>query len=178
MFCVSINVVVRFLIVFINCYNFYFSCAQCFRTFQDGVFYEFEGRKYCEKDFRVLFAPYCNKCGDIVIGRVIKAMQASWHPECFRCQLCSKELADSGFIRNQNRALCHGCNASIKASEIGKYSCQKCHGLIDELPLRFRGEVYHGYHFNCTSCGTELDSTAREIKSRTGFAANDMVNNS
>jgi hypothetical protein len=41
--------------------------------------------------------------------------------------------------------------------------------------LRFRGEVYHGYHFNCTSCGIELDSSAREIKSRTGFAANDMV---
>lgn len=101
-------------------------------------------------------------------------MQASWHPECFRCQLCAKELADSGFIRNNNRALCHGCNANIKASEIGKYSCQKCHGIIDGAPLRFRGEVYHGYHFNCTSCGVELDSTAREIKSRTGFAANDM----
>lgn len=123
----------------------------------------------------MLFAPYCNKCGDIVIGRVIKAMNASWHPECFRCQLCHRELADSGFIRNNNRALCHGCNASIKASEIGKYSCHKCHGLIDGAPLRFRGEVYHGYHFNCTSCGIELDSTAREIKSRTGFAANDMV---
>lgn len=99
----------------------------------------------------------------------------SWHPECFRCQLCHRELADSGFIRNNNRALCHGCNASIKASEIGKYSCLKCHGLIDGAPLRFRGEVYHGYHFNCTSCKVELDSTAREIKSRTGFAANDMV---
>lgn len=103
-------------------------------------------------------------------------MQASWHPECFRCQLCAKELADSGFIRNNNRALCHGCNASIKASEIGKYSCHKCHGLIDGAPLRFRGEVYHGYHFNCTTCSVELDSTAREIKSRTGFASNDMVN--
>lgn len=102
-------------------------------------------------------------------------MAASWHVECFRCNLCSKELADCGFIRNKNRALCHQCNASIKASEIGKYVCQKCHGLIDGAPLKFRGEVYHGYHFNCTSCNVELDSTAREIKSRTGFAANDMV---
>ena len=29
-------------------------------------------------------------------------------------------------------------------------------------------------HFNCTSCNCELDSTAREVKSRPGFAANDM----
>lgn len=47
-------------------------------------------------------------------------------------------------------------------------------GMIDDAPLRFRGEVYHGYHFNCTSCNAELDSTAREVKSRPGFAANDM----
>jgi hypothetical protein len=49
-------------------------------------------------------------------------------------------------------------------------------GLIDEKPLRFRGEVYHGYHFNCTACGVELNSEAREVRSRPGFAANEMVN--
>lgn len=47
-------------------------------------------------------------------------------------------------------------------------------GVIDDTPLRFRGEVYHGYHFNCTACGAELDSSAREVKNRTGYAANDM----
>ncbi|XP_063703383.1 LIM and senescent cell antigen-like-containing domain protein 1 [Culicoides brevitarsis] len=151
-----------------------FVCAQCFRTFQDGIFYEFEGRKYCERDFHVLFAPCCNKCNDFVIGRVIKAMASSWHAHCFRCELCNKELADSGFMRHQNKALCHDCNANIKAVGLGKYMCHKCHGIIDDGPLRFRGEVYHGYHFNCTSCGVELDSTAREVKSRPGFAANDM----
>lgn len=78
-----------------------YRCAQCFRAFQDGIFYEFEGRKYCERDFHVLFAPCCNKCGEFVIGRVIKAMAANWHPNCFRCEMCSKELADCGFIRNQ-----------------------------------------------------------------------------
>lgn len=78
-------------------------------------------------------------------------------------------------MRHQNRALCHDCNANIKAVGIGKYICHKCHGSIDDGPLRFRGELYHGYHFNCTSCGVELDSTAREVKSRPGFAANDMV---
>ena len=41
------------------------SCAQCFRPFPDGVFYEFEGRKYCEHDFHVLFAPCCGKCGEL-----------------------------------------------------------------------------------------------------------------
>lgn len=138
-------------------FNFYnCRCAQCFRAFQDGVFYEFEGRKYCERDFHVLFAPCCNKCGEFVIGRVIKAMAANWHPHCFCCESCGKELADCGFIRNQvitkyynnnhmhknpklwllilifvlfrfqNRALCHDCNARDKAGTLGKYICNKC----------------------------------------------------
>lgn len=52
--------------------------------------------------------------------------------------------------------------------------CSIFSGIIDGEPLRFRGEVYHGYHFKCTTCNVELDSTAREVKSRAGFAANDM----
>lgn len=40
-----------------------YRCAQCFQPFPEGVFYEFEGRKYCEHDFHVLFAPCCGKCG-------------------------------------------------------------------------------------------------------------------
>jgi len=39
-------------------------------------------------------------------------------------------------------------------------------GFIDEgLPLKFKGEPYHPYHFNCHSCGVELNSEAREVKS-------------
>ena len=30
-----------------------FVCAQCFRPFENGVFFEFEGRKYCKQDFQV-----------------------------------------------------------------------------------------------------------------------------
>ncbi|NWI77604.1 LIMS4 protein, partial [Dryoscopus gambensis] len=40
-----------------------FVCAQCFQQFPEGLFYEFEGRKYCEHDFQMLFAPCCHQCG-------------------------------------------------------------------------------------------------------------------
>lgn len=35
--------------------------------------------------------------------------------------MCDKELADLGFIKNQGRALCHDCNAKVKAEGLGKY---------------------------------------------------------
>lgn len=40
--------------------------------------------------------------------------------------MCKKELADTGFIRNAGRALCHECNAKVKADKLGKYVCHKC----------------------------------------------------
>ncbi|KAK4326541.1 hypothetical protein Pmani_002944 [Petrolisthes manimaculis] len=151
-----------------------FVCAQCFRPFPDDIFYEFEGRKYCEHDFQVLFAPCCGKCNEFIIGRVIKAMNFNWHPGCFTCELCSKELADLGFIRNAGRALCHECNARVKAESQGKYMCHRCHATIDGEPLRWRGDTFHPYHFNCAACGNELTADAREVKSRPGYTANEM----
>jgi hypothetical protein len=58
-----------------------YSCAQCFLPFEDGIYFEFEGRKYCEHDFHVLYAPCCGKCNEFIVGRVIKAMNSNWHPE-------------------------------------------------------------------------------------------------
>ncbi|CAG0915355.1 unnamed protein product [Notodromas monacha] len=151
-----------------------FTCCQCFQPFPDGVFYEFDGRRYCEHDFQVLFAPCCGKCNEFIIGRVIKAMNASWHPSCFRCRVCSTELADMGFMKHGNEALCHGCFAGVKAAARGKHMCYKCHQIIEDGPLKFRGELYHPYHFNCNACGIELTSDAREVASRPGYTSQDV----
>ena len=142
-----------------------FVCAQCFKPFdKTEIYYEFGGRKYCEHDFQVLFAPCCGKCRQFIIGRVIKALNNSWHPNCFNCQLCQRPLADQGFIKNNGRALCHDCNVLEKAAAVGRYVCQKCKDFIDEQPLKIKGEPYHAYHFNCRNCGVELRSDARQVK--------------
>jgi len=41
--------------------------------------------------------------GEFIVGRVIKALNNSWHPDCFRCQICAGPLADSGFVKNAGR---------------------------------------------------------------------------
>jgi len=41
--------------------------------------------------------------GEFIIGRVIKAMNNSWHPECFCCDICQQVLADIGFVKNAGR---------------------------------------------------------------------------
>ncbi|XP_063504583.1 E3 SUMO-protein ligase RanBP2-like isoform X4 [Pongo pygmaeus] len=112
----------------------------------------------------MLFAPCCHQCGEFIIGRVIKAMNNSWHPECFRCDLCQEVLADIGFVKNAGRHLCRPCHNCEKARGLGKYICQKCHAIIDEQPLIFKNDPYHPDHFNCANCGKELTADARELK--------------
>ena len=56
-----------------------------------------------------------------------------------------------------------------------KQTCFLLRSVIDGDPLRFRGEVYHPYHFNCKGCNKELTSTAIEVKSRPGYTANELV---
>lgn len=140
-----------------------FVCAQCFQPFPEGVFFEFEGRRYCERDFQVLLAPQCHKCKEFIMGRVIKAVGTNWHPDCFKCQLCEKTLADVGFVRNNKRSLCKECHEKEKIRLLGKNVCFNCRTVVEENDyLKFKGEVFHAFHFNCKTCGIELNSVARE----------------
>lgn len=45
----------------------------------------------------------CSPLGEFIIGRVIKAMNNSWHPDCFCCDICQAVLADVGFVKNAGR---------------------------------------------------------------------------
>ncbi|KAF7282153.1 hypothetical protein GWI33_003119 [Rhynchophorus ferrugineus] len=154
-------------------YQNVFTCAQCFRTLTGEVFYQYDGRQYCQYDFNMLFAPYCERCRAFIVGRVIKAMNVSWHPECFQCKLCRVNLADTRFTQNNGNAVCYKCNSDLKAGRSLKYICRKCNEVIDDQPLRYDGEVYHPYHFRCTLCSIELDANARVLKYRPNMTRND-----
>lgn len=141
-----------------------FVCAQCFQSFQDGIYYEFENRKYCEYDFQLLWAPCCRECKNFIKGRVIKAINYNYHPECFKCNSCHIILTDSSFIKNSQRPFCRDCNLKEKLKNTGIITCHKCLIPIENDLLRHKGEAYHSYHFSCKKCGDELNGTARETK--------------
>ncbi|KAH3720612.1 hypothetical protein DPMN_063512, partial [Dreissena polymorpha] len=59
-------------------------------------------------------------------------------------------------------ALCRDCNAHQKARAIGKYVCHKCHAIIEEGHIKYKGEAFHPYHFNCNSCSQASDFLRKE----------------
>ena len=144
---------------------------------QDGIFFEFEDRKYCQHDFQILFAARCGKCSEFIVGRVIKALSNAWHPNCLTCHRCDKPVSDVGFTKVGDKVVCKDC-AGILRDEINSglgRVCKRWSTKIEGEPLRFQGDVYHPYHFNCADCGVELTSTAREVRSRLGITANKVV---
>ena len=64
-----------------------------------------------------------------MVGRVIKAMNSNWHPDCFRCQKCDVGLADIGFVKNAGRALCRPCHKEEKEKP-SKHLCKKCQLVV------------------------------------------------
>lgn len=58
-------------------------------------------------------------------------MNASWHPDCFHCQLCDAPLADTGFVRNMGRYVCLWSSLVAMAmqevdSSMCYYSVERC----------------------------------------------------
>uniref|UniRef100_A0A1I8HVY0 LIM domain-containing protein n=1 Tax=Macrostomum lignano TaxID=282301 RepID=A0A1I8HVY0_9PLAT len=124
------------------------------------------GECFCEHDFHVLFKPCCAKCGDYIVGPVVRALQASWHPTCFACHRCGRVLADA-FVKSLGRALCRECNLEERMQSTVRYLCNRCKDFVDEAELlRYRGDNYHAYHFACTTCRIELTAEAREKDDR------------
>ncbi|KAF5405940.1 LIM zinc finger domain containing 1 [Paragonimus heterotremus] len=140
-----------------------FVCSQCFQPLSCSEFYEFEGRRYCKYDFQMLFAPFCYKCGEFIMTKVIKAMQRSWHPECLVCEECNIPLVATGLQKFRGKPLCRPCFSKLADQHAGQFICQSCRSPVSSNEmLHFKSDIYHAYHFKCHQCDSELGPDARE----------------
>jgi len=89
---------------YVNHYeNYYclqhFTCVVCGKHFTNSSVYtdEIEKKPYCYEDYVNTFAPQCEKSGERVVGRVIRAMGGkTFHPRNFSCKKCLTDLAAKG----------------------------------------------------------------------------------
>ncbi|CAI2351516.1 unnamed protein product [Caenorhabditis sp. 36 PRJEB53466] len=141
-----------------------FLCSQCMDPLVGSTYFQFEGRMYCEHDFKTLYAPVCVKCKEFVMGQVVRSAANSYHLDCFTCDRCDSQLNSSGAYRFQGDLLCQSCNQNTPKLKI--YNCTKCRQPVGESDLLMHeNEPFHAYHFNCFSCKKELQSDARSSKS-------------
>jgi len=92
-----------------------FKCRQCGEIFaqtNNQRVVEKEGFPYCEKCYDNQFGEKCGGCGRSVSGSVIKALNKSWHPDCFKCTGCGTKFTSPGVYNKGGKPYCKSCGSS------------------------------------------------------------------
>jgi len=89
-----------------------FRCTSCNKKFQGGgkiQVFEKAGKPFCENCFNTQFMEACAGCGQPLVGSVVKAMNKTWHPQCFKCASCGVSVSKS-FVNKDGRPYCTNCD--------------------------------------------------------------------
>ncbi|KAG4065483.1 hypothetical protein HA402_009044 [Bradysia odoriphaga] len=86
----------------------------------------------------------CGKCNETVTGRIITALNKSWHPDHFVCLKCDKPISGSTFNERDGSPICSDCFLQY-FSEI----CASCKKPIKGKIIKALGQTWHEDHFVC-----------------------------
>ncbi|KAH0565922.1 hypothetical protein GP486_000675 [Trichoglossum hirsutum] len=77
----------------------HFFCAECGDPFDASTpFVEKDGYAWCVNCHTRRYSTKCKKCRKPVTDMVVKALDAEWHAECFRCMECEGQFDDGRFF--------------------------------------------------------------------------------
>lgn len=133
----------------------HFLCTTCLKPFSGGVFFEKDGRAYCEDDFNGLFSPKCQSCKEAIKGDCINALGGQWHPEHFSCTYCQKSFNGASFFEYNGKPYCethyHQQTGSL---------CSGCGKPITGRCVNALGKKWHPEHFVCAFCMNPLSGSS------------------
>lgn len=150
-----------------KCYekNHQKKCADCSNKIE-GKYYTVSDNVICAKCYKKKHGDQdttnCQECGKEVKGQIIRAVGFSYHPECFKCCECKKNLSTTKqFTTDQNNRLycqkdynekyaprCSACNLPI-APKDGETTAQR---------LTAFDKDWHPDCFKCEDCKEILNS--------------------
>ncbi|XP_075251628.1 leupaxin-like isoform X1 [Convolutriloba macropyga] len=93
----------------------------------------------------------CEKCGMTIHGQIVTAVGKLWHPSCFCCVLCMKQLAGEDFYERHGEAFCESCYQQSFAPK-----CHQCNQPIIETFVSALDQNWHPECFACNECHLQL----------------------
>ncbi|SJL05423.1 uncharacterized protein ARMOST_08790 [Armillaria ostoyae] len=121
----------------------------------------------------------CAGCKLPIIGRLVTASNSDrggglrWHPECFKCTICSELLEHVSSYERDGKMYCH-----LDFYETFAPKCSHCHTPIieehfislDDSALGGK-RTYHAQHFFCAECGDPFLSASGGLGGERSFSA-------
>jgi len=130
----------------------HFTCAKCNMELGTSNFFERDGKAYCERDYHLLFSPQCARCNGPILDKCISALDKTWHPECFLCFGCGKQLGEEGFHEKGDAAYCKTCYFHNFAPK-----CGGCGEPITDNYISALNQQWHPGCFVCAECKMPFD---------------------
>jgi len=135
----------------------HFACTQCGLSLAgaDVAIYTKQESLYCQDCYMTLFVPLCARCNQYITQECVKAMDKTWHPECFQCCVCSAQFGGSLTYRETGgKAYCDKC---YTATILPK--CAGCSQPIQDRALKAFDAQWHVQCFVCEECKTTFEDS-------------------
>ncbi|XP_075047080.1 filamin-binding LIM protein 1 isoform X2 [Mixophyes fleayi] len=155
-----------------------FTCRKCHRLLAGQQYYQKDGQPICDHCYKDTLEK-CAKCHTMILQHIVRAMGDGYHPECFRCVVCNRMIADESFAVDEYNdvhcaddyyrkyaPVCSVCEEPIipqngqdsyKIECIGRnfhencYRCERCQVLLSLEPTENGCYPLKGHLF-CKSC--------------------------
>jgi hypothetical protein len=91
-----------------------FTCSAGNHAFSEAAtFHVHENKVYCPPHFEELFLQKCKECGKGITGQYTKILDDHFHPECWKCSKCKKNITAESCGQTGGRFYCTSCHADI-----------------------------------------------------------------
>jgi LIM domain/Protein DA1 len=97
----------------------------------------------------------CAGCKQEITGEYTSAVDAKWHPGCFRCADCGLPLGKERFYQKDGQPYHANCYHQRFSPR-----CAGCGQVITSRYITALGKAWHEEHFVCTHCGRRLSGGA------------------
>ncbi|KAM9316606.1 LOW QUALITY PROTEIN: filamin-binding LIM protein 1-like [Gastrophryne carolinensis] len=129
------------------------TCRKCHRLLAAQLYYQKDGQPNCEHCYKDTLEK-CAKCQTLFPMARTKCCRISYHPECFRCVVCERMIADESFAVDEYNDVHCGDNYYRKYAP----TCGLCELPIilnngqDSYKIECIGRSYHEYCYHCEKC--------------------------
>eukprot|EP01135_Chromosphaera_perkinsii_P008084 Nk52_evm2s1128 gene=Nk52_evmTU2s1128 len=129
-------------------HSVHLKCHVCEERLTDGNTFEFTGKMYCRKhyDERSKLKD-CFICKQPVESRMVTARGRHWHKDCFKCQVCTKMLANERYYVEGGKPYCK----RDYDLQFGP-KCFDCGGSVGGEKIEVLYKVWDKDHFRCFCC--------------------------
>lgn len=141
-----------------------FQCRSCHIPLAGKQYYNKAGIPLCEDCYQASLE-LCWACGEVIKDQVIRALERAYHPSCFTCTTCKKQIGEQSFAQGEvgevyclqdyyrkYAPMCNACNKLIIPKEDG----------TDSYTVECLGHSYHENCYRCEDCAIQLSPEPNE----------------